>query len=505
MTDSSLKNAQTDVNSSVRNICLNKLITNNIEDEKDKYQLFFQEAKDAIFLVDEAGNFIDVNRSACKFLGYARDELLEMNIKDVDADPRGHEAFQMAINGLVDDIDFEMNQRKKDGILLPVEIKGNIIDVDGRRITMAIARDITPRMQAETEKNKLFLAISTLTDGLALTDANDHFTYVNGAHARIYGYSPAELIGRTWQDLVQPEMIIPTEKALQETLGNKNVGSFCGEVLALRRDGKTLPTEFRATGLFDEKGDYQGHICIVRDITHQKEVEESLRKYAMELETSNHVKDLFTDIIHHDLLNPLNISRNYVEILKDNETEPEKRGYLDVIYRNMVKSLELIENATLLSKLTSLESIEFENLDLKNIIEKVIDNFEPFVSEYGMNIENRITQSIPIRANRIIEEIFTNYISNAIKYGRMGKKITVDVEENTDSWKVKVIDFGESIKDTDKAGIFNRLYSLEKKGVKGSGLGLTIVKKVAELHDLRVWVEDNPEGGAIFVLEVPKS
>ncbi|MDF1531578.1 MAG: PAS domain-containing sensor histidine kinase [ANME-2 cluster archaeon] len=503
MTDGSLKKARTDVKSSVRDIFPNKPITNNIEN--DKYQLFFQEAKDAIFLADEAGNFIDVNRAACKSLGYTRDELLEMNIKDVDADTRGHEAFLKVINGIVDDIDFEVNQRKKDGTLMPVEITGNIININGRLITMAIARDITLRKRDETEKNKLFLAISTLTDGLALTDANNQFTFVNDAHARIYGYPSAELIGMTWRNLLLPEMIIPTEKALQETLMNKNAGSFCSEVLALKKDGKTLPTEIRATGLFDEKGDYQGHICIVRDITPQKEVEESLHKYAMELEKSNHVKDLFTDIIHHDLLNPLNISRNYIEILIDDENDPKKKGYLDVINRNMVKSLELIESATLLSKLTSLERIEFEDLDITKVIEKVIDTFEPLASESGMRIENHITQSIPIRANRIIEEIFANYISNALKYGRMGKKITVDVEENTDLWKVKVIDFGEGIKDTDKTRIFERFHSMEKKGVKGSGLGLTIVKKIAALHDWRVWAEDNPEGGAIFVLEIPKS
>ncbi|MDF1558304.1 MAG: PAS domain S-box protein, partial [ANME-2 cluster archaeon] len=115
----------------------------DVEDGIDKYQILFQMARNAIFINDEDGNFLDLNPAACKSLGYTREELLELNIKDIDADPRGFEAFQKLINGHVKEITFEVDQRKKDGTILPVEITGNIINVDGKRITLAIARDIT--------------------------------------------------------------------------------------------------------------------------------------------------------------------------------------------------------------------------------------------------------------------------------------------------------------------------------------------------------------------------
>jgi len=85
---------------------------------------------------------------------------------------------------------------------------------------------------------------------------------------------------------------------------NKDIGTFYGEVPGLRKDGIIVPTEVRGKGIWDETGNYQGHICIVRDITERTQAENAMKKYARELEEANQLKDLFTDIIRHDLLNP---------------------------------------------------------------------------------------------------------------------------------------------------------------------------------------------------------
>jgi len=121
-----------------------------------------------------------------------------------------------------------------------------------------------------------------------------------------------------------------------------------------------------------------------------------------------------------------------------------------------------------------------------------------------MSIENNILDNMPAKANKIIEEIFTNLISNAIKHAQKGKRIVVDSKDEGNFWLIRVLDFGAGIKDANKKLIFERFQREEKKGVKGSGLGLAIVGKIVELHNGRIWVEDNPEGGAVFVVEIPK-
>ena len=115
----------------------------------EKYRVVFETAKDAIFLTDETGRFVDVNQAACESLGYSREELLQLSNREIDADERGHEAFMKVRDELVEKITFEVNQRKKDGTLLPVEITGSFFDCQRERMSVAIARNITERKQAE--------------------------------------------------------------------------------------------------------------------------------------------------------------------------------------------------------------------------------------------------------------------------------------------------------------------------------------------------------------------
>jgi PAS domain S-box-containing protein len=147
-----------------------------------------------------------------------------------------------------------------------------------------LRQEIEERRRVEEEKNRLLGAIASSTDGIAITDAEDRYIYINAAHAAVYSYSQEELIGKTWREITPPEMIVPTENILYDTLHNKEVGTFSGEFPGLRKGGTTIPTEVRAKALWNEEGNYRGHICIVRDITERRQVEDKLRRVHDELE-----------------------------------------------------------------------------------------------------------------------------------------------------------------------------------------------------------------------------
>ena len=141
-----------------------------------RYRVLFETAKDAIFVSDETGKFMDVNQAACESLGYSKEELLKLSPKEIDADPTGYDAFTKVRNGLTNKLTFEINQMKKDGTHLPVEITGNFFNYKGQRRALAIVRDITERKKTEEEKKKLearlrhaqkMEAISALAGGIA--------------------------------------------------------------------------------------------------------------------------------------------------------------------------------------------------------------------------------------------------------------------------------------------------------------------------------------------------
>ncbi|MDD5474250.1 MAG: PAS domain S-box protein [Candidatus Methanoperedens sp.] len=354
----------------------------------------------------------------------------------------------------------------------------------------------------ESEKRYRML-FESAGDGIFILDAEGEETgrivAANQAAADMHGYTVNELLTLNITDLDTPEAAREAPDRIRRMLNGERIKT---EITHRKKDGAVFPVEISA-GLL-ELGNHKYIFAIDRDITLRKQAEEEIKKYARELEESNRMKDLFTDIMHHDLMNPLNIAKGYAELLREVETDSQKAVYVETIERNMVKGIDLMESTTLLSRLESLESIEFKEMDLREVIAEVIENLGPLATGAQMTIENNITQSMPARANKIIEEVFVNLISNAVKYAPAGKRIIVDGEEKGDCWRIRVVDFGEGIKDAYKDMIFERFRRKEKKGVKGSGLGLAIAGKIMELHKGRIWVEDNPGGGAIFVVEIPK-
>jgi len=366
-------------------------------------------------------------------------------------------------------------------------------------------RDITHRKRVEEElkqsEEKYRLLIENIQEGVfIIQDAK--FQFVNQEFADISGYSIEEIIGTDFYRFVAPEDLEMVKDRYHRRQKGENVPNEY-EFHAMRINGEK-PVVNMKVGIVTYRG-RAASMGILKDITEHKKVEESIKRYTRELEESNRMKELFTDIMHHDLLNPINVAHGYVELFLEDETNPLRISYLETIKRNLEKGIELIDNATKFSKLESMQNIEFEDLDLKKVVTETIENLTPLAIKAKIIIENGLIGEMPARANKMIEDVFSNLISNAIKYAPNGKKIVVDGKDLNSFWMIRIIDFGPGIKDEDKKPVFERFHREEKKGVKGSGLGLAIARKIMELHNGRIWVEDNPEGGAIFVVEIPKS
>ena len=123
-----------------------------------------------------------------------------------------------------------------------------------------------------------------------------------------------------------------------------------------------------------------------------------------------------------------------------------------------------------------------------------------------MTVEHPSEGTYPADVNPLIEEAFSNLISNAIKFSPDGGRLVLGIEDEGTSWKVIFTDFGMGISDENKDAIFRRFKQVSTEGTKGSGLGLAIVKKIIELHHGEVGVYDNPSGsGAVFWIKVNKT
>ncbi len=224
-----------------------------------------------------------------------------------------------------------------------------------------------------------------------------------------------------------------------------------------------------------------------------------------ELEQSNRLKDLFIDIMRHDLLNPIMIARNTTELVMESEKDPTLKNFLTKVHKINDRTIKMIENASTLARLESGSNIEFDLADLGTVISNAVEDLSNLAEERNIKIKTNLKGEFPALVNPLIYDVFSNLISNAIKYGTDNTDIAVGIVENGSKWRVSVADRGEGIADEHKKAVFERFTRVQKGAVKGSGLGLAIVKKVVDAHSGKVWVEDNPGGGSIFNVVIPKA
>jgi two-component system phosphate regulon sensor histidine kinase PhoR len=235
-----------------------------------------------------------------------------------------------------------------------------------------------------------------------------------------------------------------------------------------------------------------------------RRAEEEARNAAGRLAESNRLKDLFIDIVRHDLLNPASVIRYYTSYLQECETDATKKEcYLKIEGVNN-RLMDLIRNASKYSRLEEMDHVDCQALDLGTMLLDALAVHEHRLKEAGVAVNYLPRGAYPITANPMLEDVFANLIANAVKYAADGKRLEIDILDQGACWLVQVRDFGKGIPDKDKPLIFTRFTRLKKEGVEGSGLGLAIVRRLVDLHKGRIWVEDNPAGGSVFCVRLPK-
>ncbi|WP_340820603.1 sensor histidine kinase [Methanolobus sp. WCC4] len=225
-----------------------------------------------------------------------------------------------------------------------------------------------------------------------------------------------------------------------------------------------------------------------------------------QLEESNRLKDLFADIMRHDLMNPVNVIKGFSDILYMDETDPGKKETLGLIRDQADHLAFMVGSAAKLAKLESQKEMEFKVQDIGTILRTVANRFSLEFSGKGIGLDLSFDGEYLSRMNDIIEDVFSNLVSNALKYSPEGSKVSIDILDSGDSWKVTVTDEGDGIPDEDKEYVFERFKRADKKGIKGTGLGLAIAKRIVDIHKGSLGIEDNPDGeGSMFWVMLKKA
>jgi PAS domain S-box-containing protein len=503
------------------------------EEERDR---FFALSPDLLCIAGSDGFFKRVNPAFDRF-GYAPGELTRRPFIDfVHPDDVAGTLEQLKkLDAGEPTIEFENRYRCQDGTYRWLLWAGWPTR-DG--ILYASARDITERRLAEQNLERAAALLertnreleqslafeSAILGSAALsiiaTDPDGLILSFNPAAERMLGYARSEMVGRQTPAVIHlPEEIAARAEALTRELGRPIAPGFevfvaqAGDGSAveerewtyLRKDGSRFPVALSVTALRAGSAKISGFLGIARDITERKRAEMALETSARKLERSNRDLQDFASIASHDLQEPLRKIRTFGDRIKailDPSVTPEARDYLERLVSSASRMQLLIDNLLAYSRVGS-RPPKVIPVDLNVVMKDVLADLESTVEQSGGRV---IASPLPMVDGdpTQLRQLLQNLIANALKFRRPGVSPEVRIYFIEGRFHVEDNGIGFEPQYAERIfGVFERLHS--RHDYEGTGIGLSICRKIVERHEGKLVAEGRPGLGATFVITLPLS
>jgi PAS domain S-box-containing protein len=375
-----------------------------------------------------------------------------------------------------------------------------------KEIEERIKNEISRR---ETEQENFFLAnmIENSSDAIISLNLNGTIISWNKGAEKIYGYTVNEILGKHIS-ILAPSIQSEKDKIILAKIKNgEQIKHF--EIKRLRKDGKLLDISLNLSQIKNSKGEIIGRSAIGRDFTEEFEKQ---KLYQEQILKSSQFKSDFMASMSHELRTPLNSIIGFSDILIEKyygELNEQQEGYVNNIRSSGAHLLHLISEILDISKIEAGKmELNIEDIQLQKIINQIEITLRPEYEKKKLKFE-----VIGLNSKQIIfadsvrfKEILFNLLSNAVKYTKVGT-IKLEVIELDNYWKFNVVDTGIGIKEEYFETIFNefvRVQSAYAAFVEGTGLGLSLTRRLVELHGGNISFTSKFNEGSTFTFTLPK-
>jgi|GEM_PF-2033654 len=358
-------------------------------------------------------------------------------------------------------------------------------------------------------------AMDANVEGLALLD-KCRYSYMNPAHARIYGYEVEELIGKSWEQLYSEEQLqVLTERVFPVL---QREGTWRGEVTGQRADKTEVAVLVSLTLLPDEQ-----LICSCSDISERIRMEadleertEALRVMNSDLKSALRMKDQFTASMSHELRTPLNAILGYAELLETGvggTLPPVQEQYVQKLTVSAQHLLALINDILDLSKINAKsEGLSLGEVEVNNLCHSAVDLVLGDAARRSIRIEYDAAQEelVILADERRLRQVLVNLLDNAIKFSPEDSVIQLSASgDNVEGGFLclSVKDGGIGILAENFERIFEPFVQIDQgldRQFDGSGLGLNLVRQLVGMHRGEVTVESSPGVGSTFIVKIPR-
>ncbi len=244
------------------------------------------------------------------------------------------------------------------------------------------------------------------------------------------------------------------------------------------------------------------------DITERKQNEDDLRKYTAELEASNEELDAFAHTVAHDLKNPVNVVYGAIQQLQDNFKEMtfgEINEMTNIVSRSALKMTSIINELLLLASVRKMDEVKTSNIDMSIIVSNVLNRLSNEIRQSKSVIISPDNWLSCVSYAPWLEEVWINYIINAIKYGGTPPIIELGSDENSGRIRYWVRDNGNGLTKEQIPLLFTNFTRLHEFRAQGNGLGLSIVKRIIDKLGGEAGVESEVGNGSLFYFTLPKT
>ena len=494
----------------------------------------------AVFLLDPEGIIRSWNRGAARIMGYAEDEVVGQNFSvfygpdDLAAEKPRHELETAAREGRIEDEGWRI---RKDGQRFWANTVITVLRNDKGEITgfAKVTRDMTVRRHAEEElrqSTEIFqLLVASVRDyAIFMLDPNGNIATWNKGAERIKGYRPDEIIGSHFSRFYSEEDIA-NHKPERELEIARTQGSVEDEGWRLRKDGTRFWANVVITAVFDRTGELRGFAKVTRDISDRKEAEETRRALLEQREArvqaeeerrraeasyrvsqeANRAKDDFLMTLSHELRTPMTAILGWSRMLPSmSPDDPMFHEAVMSIVGGAQLQARLIDDILDVSRIVSGKlRLSPETME----VARVILNAAEAVNATALAKTITVTMSLPPTLGVIvadptrIQQVIWNLLNNALKFTPRGGKVEVSARRTASQVQISVTDTGEGIDPQFLPHIFEPFRQAESPQTRvhgGLGLGLSIVRYIAEGHGGNVSAESEGRGkGTTFTVNLP--
>jgi PAS domain S-box-containing protein len=386
---------------------------------------------------------------------------------------------------------------------------------------------ISGRKKAETtlreQREFLQVTLASIGDAVIATDKAGEVTFINPAAAAITGWQQEEACGQPINKVLRISDEITGKDALSALLtsgpsDDREAPPVVATVTLRQPDGTRIPVDAKRTPIKNIDGEAIGSVIVFNDITARRNAELererlllSERRARSEAEAANRLKDEFLATVSHELRTPLNAILGWAALLRKSSVDGEHTDRaLSVIERNAKIQNTLISDILDVSSIiTGKLKIEMRPVDVIPVVRQAIETAYPSARAKRITIETEFSAIDPVVAGDAerLQQVFWNLLANAIKFTPAGGRILIGVVSGRDLVRISVRDTGIGIDPTFLPFVFERFRQVDssiKRTHGGLGLGLAIVRHLAEYHGGSVTAKSDGEGlGATFAVELP--